>query len=87
MELDKIMEWLQFNKLSLNIAKSKFMISQMAQYQVHSPAVKINNIQIEHITFFNFSGIILHDNLKWEEHVNHVSNKISSRHNQQIKTL
>ena len=77
LELDKIMEWLQLNKLSLNIAKSKFMIFHMAQYQVHPPTLKINNIQIEHITFFNFLGIILHENLKWEEHVNHVSNKIS----------
>ena len=72
-ELDKIMEWLQLNKLSLNIAKSKFM----AQYQVHPPTLKNNNIQIEHITSFNFSSIVLHDNLKLEEHVNHVSNNIS----------
>ena len=70
------MKWLQLNKLSLNIAKSKFMIFHMAQYQVHPPTLKINTIQIEHITSFNFLGIILHENLKWEEHVNHVSNKI-----------
>ena len=77
LELDKIMEWLQLNKSSLNIAKSKFIIFHMAQYQVHPPTLQINNIQIEHITSFNFLGIILHENLKWEEHVNHVSNKIS----------
>ena len=46
LELNKITEWLQPNKLSLNIAKSKFMIFHMAQYQVHPPTIKINNIQI-----------------------------------------
>ena len=49
----------------------------MAQYQVHRPMLKINNIQIEHITSFNFLGIILYENLKWEGHVNHFLNKMS----------
>ena len=45
------MEWLQLNKLSLNIAKSEFMIFHMAQYQVVHPTIlKINKIQIEHIS-------------------------------------
>ena len=39
--------------------------------------LKTNNIHIEHITSFNFSSIILYENLKWEGHVNHFSNKIS----------
>ena len=53
------------------------MIFHMAQYQVYPQTIKINNIQIEHISSFNVLGIILHENLKWEWHVNHVSKKNS----------
>ena len=50
------------------------MIFHIAQCQVHPPTLNRNNIQIEHITSFNIFGIILYDNLEWEEHVNQVLN-------------
>ena len=55
----------------------------MAQCQVHPPTLSIINIQIEHITSFNIFGIILYDNLKWEERFK--QNFESNRHNKQIK--
>ena len=77
MSLNSQKDYLQLNKLTLSIEKSKLMIIHMAQYQVYPPTLKMINIQIEHITFFNFLGIILQENLKWERHLNPVSNKIS----------
>ena len=42
-ELFKINEWLVINKLSLNIAKSKFMVFHMHRKRIEAPALKINN--------------------------------------------
>ena len=45
MELSKINEWLEINKLSLNIAKSKFMVfhTQRKHRAIKPPIPKINN--------------------------------------------
>ena len=48
----------------------------MAQYHVWPPILRIITIQIEHVALFILC-IILHENLKWEGHVNHSLNKIS----------
>ena len=45
MELDEIVEWLQLNKLSLNIAKSKFMIFHITQYQVQ----RLNQVNLSSV--------------------------------------
>ena len=43
-ELYKIYEWLEINKLSLNVTKSKFMVFHMPKKK--TPVPKINNIII-----------------------------------------
>ena len=49
-ELLKINEWLKINKLSLNIAKSKYMTLQKTNENVQTLTLKIDNINIEHVT-------------------------------------
>ena len=77
LELNKINEWLKLNRLSLNVVKSKFMMFHMPQKKFSSLLLTIDNTQIERVTTFNFLGITLHENLKWDAHVHHISNKIS----------
>ena len=75
-ELAEISTLLKVNKLSLNSAKSKFMIFRKPQKQIKLPIVKINGIQIECVDNFNFLGVIIDKNLTWKNHLNKVSNKI-----------
>ena len=75
-ELAEISTWLKVNKLSLNSAKSKFMIFRKPQKQIKLPIVKINRIQIECVDNFNFLGVVIDKNLTWKNHLNKVSNKI-----------
>ena len=42
-----------------------------------STNIKINNIEINRISQFNFVGIILSADLKWKKHIDHISMKIS----------
>ena len=77
-ELQKITDWLSSNKLSLNIKKTKCMVFHSNRKTVNYPNFKINDIEIERVAQFNFLGLIISSNLKWQSHIDHISIKISS---------
>ena len=76
-ELVHINEWLKVNKLSLNAAKSKYMMFHMPQRKLEKNSISVDNTQIEHTSTFNFRGINVEEHLKWDEHVNKIALKIS----------
>ena len=76
-ELNKIKEWLSSNKLSLNISKTKCMVFHSKQRIVQYPKLKIDNNIIEQVSKFNFLGLILNSHLTWQNHIDHISNKVS----------
>ena len=76
-ELSKITDWLAANKLSLNASKTKFMVFHSDKKTVQYPKLHINATEIERTDHFNFLGLQLNHNLKWNTHINYVSLKIS----------
>ena len=76
-QLNTINEWLLSNKLSLNIKKTKYMVFHTNQRRVLYPNLYLNMMKIERVTQFNFLGIVLSSNLKWDKHTDHISKKIS----------
>ena len=76
-ELMKLWEWLGANKLSLNIAKIKYMVFHTSKSNVIYPNLKVNNNNIERVTEFNVLGVILHSHMTWNKHINHISMKIA----------
>ena len=76
-EINKIYNWLCSNKLSLNVSKTKFMCCHAPQKVMTYPILKSNNINIERVTDFNFLGLIISSNLKWNKHIDHIALKIS----------
>ena len=62
-ELTKITDWLSSSKLSLNV-KKKFMVFHTPQRRVNYPTLKLNNVNIERVSQFNFLGVILAASLK-----------------------
>ena len=75
-ELTKAADWLKFNKLSININKSKFMVFHMPQKQLNMPNIEIVNIKIEFADEFIFLGLTIHKHLKWDSHINKITSKI-----------
>ena len=65
-ELCKITDWLQANKLSLNVNKTKFMVFHSDKRRVVYPVLSINNTIIERVDTFNFLGLHISRNLKWK---------------------
>ena len=76
-ELSKIWEWLCANKLSLNIAKTRYMVFHTSNRNVIYPNLKVNNSNIEMVTQVNFLGVILYSHMTWNKHINHISVKIA----------
>ena len=76
-ELIKISNWLDSNKLSLNVNKTKFMVFHTIQRKLNYPILKINDLQIQRVSKFNFLGLIIQSSLKWIKHIEHISLKIS----------
>ena len=74
-ELAKLSIWFKVNKLSLNIFKSKFIVSRSTRKQTHIPLIQIDNNVIE-CDHFNFLGLIINKQLKWNDHINHIVLKI-----------
>ena len=62
-ELLKIYEWLGANKLSLNVAKTKFMVFHTSNILVRCPNLLINGRPIERVTQFTFLDLILQSNM------------------------
>ena len=78
-EFAKINEWLEINKLSLNVTKNKFMVfhTQHKHRAIKPPVPKINNTNIEKVEQFKCLGLTLDSNLNWHKHSDNITNKCS----------
>ena len=78
-ELSCVQKWLDINKLSLTVSKTKYMIFHHRQCNIGEfiPDIRINDSPIERVTDFNFLGLQIGQHLNWNAHIQKSSNKIS----------
>jgi hypothetical protein len=76
-ELQKIQKWLNLNKLSLNIDKTKLMYFFHPRKHLQLPQISLNGRQIERVENFNYLGILINQHLSWSPHISLISSKIS----------
>ena len=75
-ELTKVSDWLNVNKLSLNVNKTKAMTFHMPQKILQLPQISIAQTDIEFVDNFNFLGITFDSHLNWAAHINLIASKI-----------
>ena len=72
-ELVQVVQWVNCNKLSLNIKKSQYIVFRSIK---NSPdeinSVKINNQTLNKVKYTKFLGVIIDEYLNWAEHINTV---------------
>ena len=68
-ELQKICKWLDLNKLSLNVTKSKFMLFHLLQRVAPLLHFDLNESPIEYIHEFNFLGLTLDSSLSFKFYI------------------
>ena len=81
-EFSSLNSWLIANRLSLNIAKTEFMIigsrQRLINHDVSNLNICVNNTQIKRVQHTKSLGITIDENLTWKNHVDVICKKISS---------
>ena len=69
-ELNRVSSWFRANKLSLNHAKSKYMIFSKAPHSSsNTQPILINNIPISRVSSTKFLGVTIDEKLSWSDHI------------------
>ena len=81
-DLEHIDLWLKANKLSLNVAKTEFMIisSRQKLQSLNDYTININvgGVQISQTNQSKSLGLIIDENLSWKALIHEISKKVSS---------
>ena len=77
-ELINITEWLNVNKLSLNIKKTHYMVFNIAKKNVKTSVnINVNNFSLEKVNSTKFLGVIIDSKISWLSHIQFIKTKIS----------
>jgi len=77
-EIILISQWLKNNRLSLNVAKTNYMImTNKKAYDMSNIQIKIDDIPVECVTETKFLGVVLDNQMTFQSHINQVANKLS----------
>ena len=83
-ELNDLKQWLQGNKLSLNVLKTQALIvgsqpkiKKITDKTVDHPQFFIGDSQVENIDQSKYLGVIIDRSLNWEEHISNLRTKVS----------
>lgn len=78
-DLNTIASWLAFNKLTLNSDKTKYMLVKpfYSQIQTTNFHLTIDNAQMERVSTFKYLGLIIREDLKWDNHIDSICNKLA----------
>ena len=75
LELEKMNEWFEGNKLSLNTKKSVLSLyyksTQKDNLLLTPPIPRIDSVELK------FSAVLFDENLTWKDHINNIENKFS----------
>ena len=75
-ELNILHMWFQVNKLSLNVAKTNFMIFGNKRY-VENDMVSINGMNINRVYVTKFIGVHIDSKLNWNEHISVIKTEVA----------
>ena len=78
-ELTLYMMWMQINKLTVNVDKTKVAIFRKPRMKLPANIddILLNGNVIEKGSSMKFQGIILDENLSWLSHINYIKSKIA----------
>lgn len=75
-ELKKLKTWMDTNKLSLNLSKTKVMFFGSYNVNVDS-VIKIDGVDLDAVSEIKFLGLTIDSKLNWKSHIRHIQGKLS----------
>ena len=76
-DLRNVQEWLQCNKLSLNVLKTHYMVFTPRNKLINDIDVKIHDVQIQRVYATKFLGVQIDAQLTWKTHIEYTCKKLS----------
>ena len=76
-ELDNLTDWFCANKLSLNVIKTNYMIFTNANIEQINMKFTITNTTTTQTKYGKFLGVLIDEELKWDEHIKIAKQKIN----------
>lgn len=80
-DLEKLYEWLNVNKLKLNIEKTKYMIISQKGNKCMNTVVKIGIQTIDKVELIKYLGVIIDSGVSMENQIDNVIKKVASKIN------
>ena len=77
-DLIKFQTWLSTNKLSLNIAKTNYILFQNHKTLRDNPNITINDIPIKRVTTVKLLGVKIDQKLTWKTHIATLEKKVAA---------
>lgn len=76
--LASVTEWMEVNKLSLNVSKTKYLVFHNIRKNIRwsDIHIKINNTELDRVHTFNFLGIIFDEHMSWKPNTDQTAQKI-----------
>ena len=76
-EISKIVQWLECNKLSINVKKTHYMIFCTKGKSIQNLPIKLKNENLERVYYTKFLGIFIDANLTWKYQIDNTAKKVS----------
>ena len=80
-DLKIVSKWMETNKLTLNVSKTKLMVigGKQRLSRLNSIELTINKELIDQVDKFKYLGIIINESLDWSDHIDNVQSKVAKR--------
>ncbi len=76
-DINSINTWIENNKLSLNITKTKYIIFQNRSITTNTPPVTLEGTLFERVSFTKFLGVYINQTNNWKYQTNSVITQLS----------
>ena len=81
-DLKSVKQWLDCNKLSLNVSKTELLIlgsnQRLSKIEKDDLNVSIDGVKLQQVTSCKHLGVIIDENLSWNDHVESIVKKSRS---------
>jgi hypothetical protein len=74
--LETLLDWCNYNKLTLNRKKTKYMVFNRSKINI--PSLNLGNVQLERVSEFKYLGFTLDDRLSHKAHLQNLTSRLCS---------
>ena len=76
-ELAALIEWVNANKITLNVDKNFYLLSHKKRIKTHNLRLTISKCTLKQTSQCKHLRLIIDNKLNWAAHISHVKSKIS----------